>query len=634
MIHNITNFHKYAESIINTVHEPLIVLDKDLRVVEVSRSFYEFFKVTPEETLGKHIYDLGNKQWDIPKLRELLETILPLRATLDDYEIEHDFATIGRRIMLLNARQIHGVLGEDPIILLAIEDITGRKNDELALQEGREKSILNVFPDGIAITDLSGRIFMVSPMALTMFGYEREEEMLGHLITDFIAPGDRERASSKFALMSHGNIKQLGEYRGLRADGSTFEEEVTVNIIQGIDRRPDRMVFVIRDITERKELESRLRQAQKMEAVGRLAGGVAHDFNNMLSIIIGYADLALMKIDPADKLATEIKKILVAGQKSADLTRQLLAFARKQIIAPKLLNLNDIVDNMIKLLERLIGEEIELHWKPSANLMPVVMDPSQIDQILANLVLNARDAIQGVGKIIIETETAMLDEAYCAIHPGLVPGRYVLLAVSDNGKGMDKATQERIFEPFFTTKEIGKGTGLGLATLFGIVKQNNGLIEIKSEPGKGSSFKIYLPAHESWHEGWIKPVHVNVPTGKETVLVVEDEKALLELILIMFEELGYTVCGASSPIQAIQMVDGFTEDIHLLLTDIMMPEMSGPELWRKASSMRPGMKCLYMSGYTGKFIAEHGLLEDGIQFISKPFSKELLAVRIREALDG
>lgn len=386
---------------------------------------------------------------------------------------------------------------------------------------------------------------------------------------------------------------------------------------------------------KRDVLEAQLHQAQKMEAVGRLAGGVAHDFNNMLAVIAGHADMALEQTVPDSALHADLLEIRKAAERSADLTHQLLAFARKQTIAPKVLDLNDTIAGMLKMLRRLIGEHIDLLWKPAAILWSVNMDPAQLDQILANLVVNARDAITGVGKVTIETGQAVFDETYCETHADFIPGSYVLLAVSDDGCGMDKEVLEQLFDPFFTTKPRGKGTGLGLATVYGIVKQNHGFINVYSEPGTGTTFKIYLPRHGSDRaDADATPTLAAAPTGTETVLLVEDEAALLKLGTRMLERLGYTTLAADSPNQALQLAESHEGAIHLLLTDVIMPEMSGRDLWRRLSALRPDLKCLFMSGYTANVIAHHGVLDEGVHFLQKPFSKDELATKLREAIQG
>jgi PAS domain S-box-containing protein len=398
--------------------------------------------------------------------------------------------------------------------------------------------------------------------------------------------------------------------------------------------RPQYLLGISEDITEKKKLEERYRQAQRMEAIGQLAGGVAHDFNNMLGVIVGYAELALEKTIGNEPLRRQIEAIRDAGHRSAEITRQLLAFARKQTIRPKSLDIGKTVAGMLNLLRRLIGEDIDLDWQPGSELWPVKMDPSQIDQILANLCVNARDAIAGVGKVTIETQNAVLDEMYCNEHAGASPGEYVVLAVSDNGSGMDKHTQEKIFEPFFTTKELGKGTGLGLATVYGIVKQNNGLVYVYSEPGSGSTFRIYLPRHmvKSEPRRAVSPPTARLH-GDEAILLVEDEPILLDLVKLVLERLGYKVIAASRPKEAIAKANKNADIINLLITDMVMPEMTGRDLLKRLTPICPNLKCLYMSGYTGKAISSLGELEEGVNFIQKPFSKEELATKVRDILD-
>jgi two-component system, cell cycle sensor histidine kinase and response regulator CckA len=386
---------------------------------------------------------------------------------------------------------------------------------------------------------------------------------------------------------------------------------------------------------EQEKLQAQLNQAQKMESVGRLAGGVAHDFNNMLNVIIGYAELGMIKTTPDDPLHDHLNQILDAARRSSDITRKLLAFARKQTIQPKVLDLNETVESMLKMLRRLIGEDIDLSWQPGGGVWPVFLDPSQVDQILANLMVNARDAIAGVGNITIETETTRIDTEYCAVHAGFVPGEFVMLAVSDDGCGMDKEIQKKLFEPFFSTKEKGKGTGLGLATVYGIVKQNNGFINVYSEPGSGTTFRIYLPRHA----GEPDQVTVNdlkqVSPGKgETIMVVEDEAAIRILAGKVLETLGYRVIEASSPEQALALVKTEGAKTDLLLIDVVMPQMNGRELADAMHALYPDIKVLFMSGYTANVIAHRGILDSDVNFIQKPFSNRGLALKVREILDG
>lgn len=436
----------------------------------------------------------------------------------------------------------------------------------------------------------------------------------------------------------------------------TRNEEVIIRNAQGEDRwvsvnaAPVRNrdgvivsgIVIFHDITELKKtdeervkLQAQLTQAQKMESVGRLAGGVAHDFNNMLSVILGRTEIMLMGMDYRDPYYKNLEEIRKAAQRSADLTRQLLAFARKQTVAPKVLDVNDTIAGMLKMLRRLIGEDIDLVWIPGAGLWSVKIDPSQIDQLLANLCINARDAIIGVGRVTIETKNTTLDETYCASHPGSVRGEYVMLAVSDNGCGMGKEVLDHLFEPFFTTKGLGKGTGLGLATVYGTVKQNDGFINVSSEPGKGTIFNIYLPRVVGDAEETMKEVKVEAPKGHgETVLLVEDEAMILNVGKSMLQELGYTVLGASSPSEAIDQAQSGAGQIQLLITDVVMPEMNGRDLAKLINDIKPDMKCLFISGYTADVIAHSGVLEEGVNFISKPFSILNLATKVREVLDS
>jgi len=395
------------------------------------------------------------------------------------------------------------------------------------------------------------------------------------------------------------------------------------------------------DITERKraeeereKLQAQLVQAQKMESVGRLAGGVAHDFNNMLLVILGHAELALRQVSPANPIHNDLDQIHKAAQRSADLTRQLLAFARKQAITPQILNLNETVSGMLKMLQRLIGEDIALVWHPGANLWPVRMDPTQIDQIMANLAVNARDAIAGVGNLAIETENITLDTSYCALHAGTIPGDYVRLAVSDTGVGMSREVLTHLFEPFFTTKDVGKGTGLGLATIYGIVKQNNGHINVYSEPGHGTIFRIYLPRHIDKTAPIKKESPAEAATGgSETILLVEDELAILAMSKIMLEQFGYRVLAARTPGEAIHLAKEHAGEIHLLMTDVVMPEMNGRDLAKQLLSLYPNLKRLFMSGYTADVIAHRGIVDESIAFIQKPFSIKDMAAKVREVLD-
>ncbi len=393
------------------------------------------------------------------------------------------------------------------------------------------------------------------------------------------------------------------------------------------------VIETINDITEKKKLEEQFHQAQKLESVGRLAGGVAHDFNNMMGVIIGYTEMSLSLVDPSQPLHSHLTEIMKASERSVNLIRQLLIFARKQTITPKVIDVNKSIEGMFKMLKRLIGEDINLEFHPRENLWAVKMDPSQLDQILANLCVNSRDAISGVGQVVIETDMASFDPYYCKKHVDFIPGDFVLLAVSDNGCGMDKETLDKIFEPFFTTKKIGKGTGLGMATVYGIVKQNNGFCHVYSEPGLGTTIKIYIPRYVGDARQVPEDYKQKIPLGNnETVLVVEDEIANLNLTKAMLEGLGYKALISASPQEAACIAAEKKQEITLLLTDVVMPEMNGKDLASHIQSICPGIKTLYMSGYTSDIVAHQGIVEDGVHFIQKPFSLRDLAVIVREML--
>ena len=521
--------------------------------------------------------------------------------------------------------------GEITGIVEFVRDITERKQTEAALlaSEERHRMFFKSAPIGIIHYNNKGIVTESNEVAIQTFGSSREK-LLGLDINDL--------PNKEFLKEINRTLKgERGYYEGLYTSYTGKKEaQIRADWIPIFDDgKVTGGVGIVADITEQMKLEAQLRQAQKMESIGRLAGGVAHDFNNMLGVILGHTEMALVQMDPAHPLHAHLTEIRIAAERSADLTRQLLAFARKQTIAPRLLDLNHTVDGMLKMLRRLIGENINLSFLPGTDLWPVNMDPVQIDQILANLCVNARDSINGVGKISIETENINTDEAYCSGHPGFIPGEYVLMTLSDSGSGMDNETMRNLFEPFFTTKDVGKGTGLGLATLYGIVKQNNGFIDVYSEPDHGAIFKIYLPRHTTALTEIQKEVTPEpVRGGDETILLVEDEVSILQLIMIMLEHQGYTVMTASTPGEAISLAKAHPCEIDLLMTDVVMPEMNGGDLARNLMSFYPNLKRLFMSGYTANVIAHQGVLEEGVLFIQKPFRSPDLAAKVREALDS
>jgi len=458
---------------------------------------------------------------------------------------------------------------------------------------------------------------------------------------NYYHPDDQERLSQAIKRALERGEPYDEEIRFITAKGTHLWTR-TMCQPQIVNGNVVRLTGTFQDITERKlaeeerkKLQAQLTQAQKMESVGRLAGGVAHDFNNMLNVILGHVELALEGLSAENPLCSDLEEIKKAAERSANLTCQLLAFARRQTVAPQVLNLNETIEPMLTMLGRLIGEDIDLLWQPAERLKPVRIDRSQIDQLLANLVVNARDAIDGVGKVTIETEQVEFDEDYCATHAGFDPGEYVLLAVSDDGRGMDEETQTQIFEPFFTTKGVREGTGLGLATVYGIVKQNQGFINCSSEPGQGTTFRIYLRVYAAGQAGQApEGAEAALPAhGHETVLLVEDESAILALGTRILERLGYQVLAASTPGKAIRLAEEHSGEIQLLITDVVMPEMNGRDLAKRLLSLYPNLKRLFMSGYTADVIAHHGVLEEGVHFLQKPFSMKQLEIDVREALE-
>ena len=750
----------FAESIVATVREPLVVLDAGLRVLSANRAFYRVFGVVPEETEGRLLYELGNREWDISELRRLLEDILPQNTFFEDYEVEHDFRHIGRKTMLLNARRIYREANKTDMILLAIEDIHERKQVEEVLKLSEEKfsKAFKASPAWVVISSLEeGRYIEVNDAFLKSMGFNRDE-VLGKTVLElniWANPGDRGHII--FELKEKGSVrskevklrKKSGDFLDILLSAEIIEiagekcmlsaslditdrkqvevelrlseerfrqffenapiycymvspegiilvvnkaalatlgyekeelvgkpvmmiyapeyytkakenldiwkktgrlEEVEMELITkrgerrtvllSADAVRDRdgkilhSISVQRDITEQKLLEDQLRQSQKMEAIGRLAGGIAHDFNNLLTVIKGNSQLSLIELKEDVPLRGNIEEIKNAADRAADLTRQLLAFSRRQIMEMKVLDLNDLLKNLDKMLRRVIGEDIELVTLLAEDLGRVKADPGQIEQVIMNLSVNARDAMPEGGKLTIETANVELDGAYARNHVAVTPGRYVMISVSDTGVGMAPEVRDRVFDPFFTTKEKGKGTGLGLSTVYGIVKQSDGNIWVYSEPGKGATFKIYLPRVDEALEELRERVEVKeVPRGTETILIVEDEEEVLKLAGRILSRQGYTVLQTSSTSKALEICKERKDPLHLILTDVVMPQMSGRELIERCRETRQDFKILYMSGYTDNAITHHGVLEKGMNYLQKPFTVDSLARKVREALD-
>jgi two-component system, cell cycle sensor histidine kinase and response regulator CckA len=529
-----------------------------------------------------------------------------------------------------NARAIRDESGKTLYYEGTVEDITERKKAEA--ERARLVTAIEQSAEAVVITNLAGDIEYVNPAFTRITGYGREE-VLGEN-PRLLKSGEQAPAfyQQLWATISKGQIWH-GELINQRKDGSTYTEQLNIAPVRGARGEITHYIATMQDVSERKSLEEQVRQATKMEAVGRLAGGVAHDFNNLLTIINGYSELLMDKFESDKEAGAFLKEVKDAGERAASLTRQLLAFSRRQVLAPQVLDLNFVVSDMEKMLKRLIGEDIHLHTLLAPSLQTVKADPGQIEQVIMNLAVNARDAMPHGGNLTIQTQNVELDEDYARSHVTVKPGPHVMLAVSDTGSGMTPETQARIFEPFFTTKEKGKGTGLGLATVYGIVKQSGGSIWVYSELGHGTVFKVFLPA--VGEEPMAKEPAVKVPktvSASETVLVVEDEAGVRSLIRLALESAGYAVLETEDPESALVACTNHDGPIHLLLTDVVMPNMSGPVVAEKVANLRPGIKVLFMSGYTDDAVVRHGVLSSNKPFIQKPFSPAELRQKIREVL--
>jgi PAS domain S-box-containing protein len=600
---------------------------------------YGFDPTMPPPPYTEHMKLFSPESWErlSTSLSETATTGIPYELELETVKEDGSNGWMWVRGEAVNdaAGNIIGLWG-------AAQDITERKRAEEELREN--ENILNITGQMAKIGgwELYPETMKVTWTAETYRIHEVSKSVKPPLedAINFWHPEDQPILKKAIQQAIDNGIPYDLELRFITAKGRNLYARTKCNPVLR-NGKVLKLQGFFHDITDRKQAEKerdtlqfQLLQAQKMESVGRLAGGVAHDFNNMLGVILGHTELALLKTDEDNDLVSDLNEIQKAAKRSADITKQLLAFARKDIVSPRKLDLNDTVESMLNMLRRLIGEDINLAWQPASHLWSVKMDPTQIDQILVNLCINAKDAISGVGKLTIETGKKTFDKAYCNEHPGFIPGDFVLVAVSDNGCGMDKEILENLFEPFFTTKEVGKGTGLGLATIYGIVKQNNGFINVYSEPGQGSTFKIYLPrlvADEDVDNA--VPEKKAAAGGTETILLVEDEPSILRMTRMMLERKGYTVLSAATPTEAVEKAAHYSGPIDMLMTDVVMPEMNGRDLAGKITSLYPGISLLFMSGYTANVIAHQWVLDDGVAFIQKPFSMADMTAKIRELLD-
>jgi two-component system, cell cycle sensor histidine kinase and response regulator CckA len=622
-------------NIFDSSSDAILIHDMEGRFLEVNEVACRSLGYSRDELLRMTPMDI-----DTPEFARLA----PARIRVIDRKRQQVFEAAHRRKdgtefpVEVNSRRIEH--DGKPCVLSVVRDITERKRAERKLAHSHDlmRYIIEHNRSAIAVHDRDLKYVYVSQRYLDEYRIKKRDVIGKHYYDVFPDLPQKWKEVHHKALA--GEISSAEDDPYVREDGSVEWTRWECRPWYEADGSIGGIIIYTEFVTERKKaeeerekLQAQLLQYYKMESVGRLAGGVAHDLNNMLGIIIGSAEMAALQVGPGEPIYQNLQHIIRAGHRSADTVRQLLGFARKQTISPKVLDLNQTISGMLKMLRKLIGEDIELAWIPGKDVDAVRMDPSQLDQILANLVVNSRDALPGAGKITIESANTVFDEPYCREHAGYLPGAYVLLSVSDTGAGIGREVMEHLFEPFFTTKEMWKGTGLGLATVYGIVKQNDGFIDVQSEPGRGTTVGIYLPRCEGESVVVTGRSEGAIPKGTETILVAEDEALLLEIADEFLTKQGYTVLPARTPKEALSLSENHAGEIHLLLTDVVMPEMNGKELSNRLKLIRPELKCIFMSGYTADMVARHGVLDQGIDFIQKPFSPRFLAEKVRAVLD-
>jgi PAS domain S-box-containing protein len=631
----ISKAKEYAQDIVDSVPAGLLVLSEDLHVLSVNRWFLETFRLPNEQVVGHGLHEviqpagpprtLGGSAEDEAAPRDVILD-LPVRGTEQLRPV---------RITMTNLKEAEDDRGQ---LLLVVEDMSESHRLQ-ALAETSERKFRELIQSLDAIVwEADAETFQftfVSQRAEALTGYAPGQWVFERdFWANHIYPEDREVTVQLCkTAVEEGKDHEL-EYRMMTAEGAVIWLRDIIHVVRDADGKVTKLRGLMVGITERKQLEEQLRQSQKMEAIGRLAGGIAHDFNNLLTIISGYSDLLQENLKEGDRMRAHVDEIKKASLRAATLTRQLLAFSRSQVLAPQVLDLNSVVANVEKMLRRLIGEDVELVTVLGGDLGRIKADPGQLEQVIMNLVVNARDAMPQGGKLTIETADVELDDAYARSHMTVEPGRYVMLGVSDTGTGMDRETQAHIFEPFFTTKEKGKGTGLGLATVYGIIKQSGGYVWVYSEPGQGATFKIYLPRIEAPAAAAAASPSLSPSQGHETILLAEDEPALRALARRVLESKGYKVLEARNGEDALIVADQNPGMVDLLLTDVVMPGMSGRELAEQLHFKNRNLKVLYMSGYTDDAIVHHGVLGSGMAFLQKPFTPEGMARRVRDVLDA
>lgn len=618
---------RHWELTFDSVPDPVLVIGEDRLIRLANRAVAELLGTDFSQIIGRPCYEVLHGTAEPPPdcpHQALLATGQPARGDREECRLGKTF-----EITTTPLRDSWGTLAG---CVQVMRDVTARRHAESALRdsEQRYRTLFESNPNPMWIYDRETLAFLaVNDAAVHHYGYSRDD--FGRMTIRDIRPPSEVEALRAHLEAGHSSYSSAKIWKHRQKDGTVIDVEISSHALDWLGR-PAKMVLAL-DVTESRQLEEQLQRSQKMEAVGRLAGGVAHDFNNLLGVILGYSDLALQTHAHEEKLAGQISEIRKASQRAADLTRQLLAFSRQQVLEPRVLDLNAVVHDFEKMLRRLIGEDIDLRTALHPNLGRVKADPGQLEQVLMNLAVNARDAMPHGGRLTIETANVELDQQYTAHHYPVVPGRYVLLAVSDTGTGMDETVRAKIFEPFFTTKEKGKGTGLGLPTVYGIVKQSGGYVWVYSEPGAGATFKIYLPLAQGEPE---LPAHAEAPVGRgnETILLVEDEEALRRLTRQILESYGYTVLEAENAPRALELANAHAGPLHLLLTDVVMPGMSGRQLATELSGVHPEARVLYVSGYTDNAIVHHGVLRDGVAFLQKPYTQSSLARKVREVLQN